>query len=344
LALGDVTGGERARALDCAGFLARYQGDYTAAAGLIGESLSIWRSLGDRNGIADALSNLGFVALYQGDTAAARARYEESLELNRALSNEQGRADCLSHLGTAAWYERDYDAARALHLESLTIWRALGDIEGIVYAQYHLGDVALAQGETIAAAQYFAESLTAAHKLAWPLGLVSALEGVARIAAEPRTTVTLAGFAAAGRRTVVLPLVRGREQLLAQRLQAARQALGEEEYAAAWAEGEGLATEEAVARSLAVLTAHELEVGQPVEPSSSHPADALTAREREVVRLIAEGRSNREIALALVVTVKTVEAHNTRILAKLGFTSRAQIAAWAVAEGLAPGPSRPPHS
>jgi DNA-binding CsgD family transcriptional regulator len=60
----------------------------------------------------------------------------------------------------------------------------------------------------------------------------------------------------------------------------------------------------------------------------------LTEREREVAALIAQGKSNREIAERLVVTVRTVEAHITRILDKLGFKSRTEIATWAVAKGL----------
>ena len=64
----------------------------------------------------------------------------------------------------------------------------------------------------------------------------------------------------------------------------------------------------------------------------------LTEREREVAVLIAQGKSNREIAEMLVVTVRTVEAHITRILDKLGFKSRTEIATWAVAKGLAQMP------
>ena len=77
--------------------------------------------------------------------------------------------------------------------------------------------------------------------------------------------------------------------------------------------------------------------------STSHPwrsrtlgrVGALTRREREVAALVAEGKSNRAIAGELVVSVRAVEAHMTRILAKLDFTSRAQIAVWAVDIGLA---------
>jgi DNA-binding CsgD family transcriptional regulator len=60
----------------------------------------------------------------------------------------------------------------------------------------------------------------------------------------------------------------------------------------------------------------------------------LTAREREVAALIAQGKSNREIAEILVVSERTVESHVTNVLARLGFTSRTQIAVWAVDAGL----------
>ena len=64
----------------------------------------------------------------------------------------------------------------------------------------------------------------------------------------------------------------------------------------------------------------------------------LTKRERDVVVAVAQGLSNQGIADELVVTIKTVEAHITYILSKLGFSSRAQIAAWAVDRGLALAP------
>jgi Response regulator containing a CheY-like receiver domain and an HTH DNA-binding domain len=62
--------------------------------------------------------------------------------------------------------------------------------------------------------------------------------------------------------------------------------------------------------------------------------EGLTSREREVAGLIAGGKSNREIAETLVLSNRTVEAHIGNILAKLSFSSRAQIAVWAVEKGL----------
>jgi DNA-binding CsgD family transcriptional regulator/Flp pilus assembly protein TadD len=61
----------------------------------------------------------------------------------------------------------------------------------------------------------------------------------------------------------------------------------------------------------------------------------LSERERQVAVLIAQGKSNREIAKTLLITVRTVEAHITRIFDKLGLKSRTEIAAWTVARGLA---------
>ena len=61
----------------------------------------------------------------------------------------------------------------------------------------------------------------------------------------------------------------------------------------------------------------------------------LTAREREVAALVAQGKTSREIADLLVVSERTAEGHVSNILGRLGFTSRAQIAAWVVERGLA---------
>ena len=62
--------------------------------------------------------------------------------------------------------------------------------------------------------------------------------------------------------------------------------------------------------------------------------EGLTPRERNVAALIAQGKSNKEIAEVLVLSNRTVEAHISNILSKLNFTSRAQIAVWAVEKGL----------
>jgi DNA-binding NarL/FixJ family response regulator len=78
---------------------------------------------------------------------------------------------------------------------------------------------------------------------------------------------------------------------------------------------------------------------KPVSPNhiAKAASGGLTEREREVVRLVARGKSNREIADALVVSKRTVETHINNILYKLNLTSRTQLVVWAVEKGLATG-------
>jgi DNA-binding NarL/FixJ family response regulator len=68
------------------------------------------------------------------------------------------------------------------------------------------------------------------------------------------------------------------------------------------------------------------------------PVEPLTRREREVARLLAQGATDREIAVTLSIAVGTAGVHVHNILGKLGVNSRWQAAEWAIANGLAPAP------
>ena len=98
--------------------------------------------------------------------------------------------------------------------------------------------------------------------------------------------------------------------------------LGEEAFTRLLEKGRAMTLEEAV--EFAMQTSESRPSAQP----QKEVLGGLTAREREAAVLIAQGKSNREIAEAMTVTVKTVEAYITRINRKLGFTSRVQIATW----------------
>jgi DNA-binding NarL/FixJ family response regulator len=114
---------------------------------------------------------------------------------------------------------------------------------------------------------------------------------------------------------------------------ATRRGLGEETFAAAWAEGRALSLDEAVAEALQAI---------PDPAASSAPGDrpvpadryGLTAREVEVLRLIADGRSNPGIAEALYISPRTAQTHVQNIFTKLGVGSRAEAVRLAVEAGL----------
>nr|MDQ3044354.1 response regulator transcription factor [Chloroflexota bacterium] len=111
----------------------------------------------------------------------------------------------------------------------------------------------------------------------------------------------------------------------------AREALGGTGYAAAWEAGRRLRPEEVDAEVARVLAAAEA-LPSPVPEADRH---GLTPRELEVVRLVAAGHSNREIADALFVSVPTVKRHLTNIMGKLGLPSRTALNTYAHTHGLA---------
>ena len=107
---------------------------------------------------------------------------------------------------------------------------------------------------------------------------------------------------------------------------AARAQLGEQAFATAWAEGRTMTLEQALAAE-----------GQSIRPTPTSPArptatypDGLTAREVEVLRLLAQGLTSAQIAEQLVTSVVTVNFHVRSIYSKLGVTSRAAAARYAV--------------
>ena len=243
----------RAQALNSAALLARYQADYAGAQAHIREGLAIHRQLGDPKGIADALSNLGYVTLQQGDAATARALYEESLALNRGLGNPQGVGDALTHLAQVAALQNEYDTANALDGESLAIFRQLGDQQGVAWVLHKLGKTAVQQGQAEAARRLFAESLALCQQLGHQWGLAIALEGFAGVAAasgQPEQAARLAGAASVISEAAGIPLSPVDQAWLEPWLKQAREALAPEVYAAAWAQGRALPTEQAARDAL----------------------------------------------------------------------------------------------
>jgi DNA-binding CsgD family transcriptional regulator len=128
-----------------------------------------------------------------------------------------------------------------------------------------------------------------------------------------------------------------------------RDRLGEDTFAAAWAEGREMRLEDAIASALATEPVGQINgdapprrAAAPLRASGSLPRpfghatpDGLTRREQEVAALLARGLTNREIANELTITERTAETHVCKILSKLKLSRRAQLTAWAVEHDLA---------
>ena len=337
-----VTGSKssaRSLALSAAGWMAIEQDDITAAHVLCQEGLEIVRAHGDAALEADLLSQLGHVARQQGDHSTAHRRYLESLALRRERGDHLGIAWSLRNLAHVARLRGEYDHACALYEESLTIGGKRAPRSEVAGTLGYLGNALLRRGDLDQAQLRFSESLMICREIGHRRRLAYALEGLAGVAAarsEWERTLRLAGAATALRELIGAPLWPAGLAALEHRIEPARAQLGPDHAAAAWAAGRALALDAALAEAL----------NEPEAPTADDPtglpgeavtvAHPLTQREVDVAHLIAQGRTNRQIAEALVISEGTAAVHVKHILNKLDLESRTQVAAWAIRNGLAP--------
>jgi predicted ATPase/DNA-binding CsgD family transcriptional regulator len=323
----------RARGLRALGHLAFLQGDYQAARSALDEGLRLARQADDRRGVADLLNGLGLVATYENAFEAARALFEQAVAANRDAAATAGEATNLNNLGRVAFYQGDFETARALQVESASLRRELGDDWGLSLSESDLADVALAEDYPDEAERLLLDSLGRWSELGSQWGVAYALEGLAGAAAARRQSaraVRLVATAATVRRSLGEPASPLRQAYLNGLLTDARLMLGSPAHAEAWAAGEASTLDETIA-----------DLPGPVAPASpltaaaeAAPSGRLSPREWEVARLVAQGMTNRQIAIALVISERTADAHVAKILAKLEFASRSQVAAWVVQQGI----------
>jgi predicted ATPase/DNA-binding CsgD family transcriptional regulator/tetratricopeptide (TPR) repeat protein len=320
----------RAKALVALTKLGMFLGSDEAAAHAA-ESVAVWTELGDAWRAADARLALGMVLHYQDDYERAAPLLEEVAAELDALGEPLRAAIARLNLGVAALEHGDGTRAEALLEDVLALFHRGGYQWAVPTTLLSLGQAAVNRGDAAAAAAYYAESLALAGNQE---DLVSALVKTANLAAGRRALVAtrLFGAAAALAETVGYPL-RPVEQVRCQDAAAgARAALGDATFEAAWAAGQTLTAEQAVAEAAAMLDA----MRAPAAPgAAAGNAFGLTPRERQVLRLLAEGHSNQVIADALFVSPRTVKNHVASILAKLGVGSRAAAVAHALRQGLA---------
>jgi len=163
----------RARILTRAAELAYRQSDYSATMSFAGESLAIFREVGDRQGIASALVKLGNAATEMGDYATASGYLEEALKTWRELEDKHGIARTLISSGWVALRSGKYGLAKARLIEALALSRDLGDTRNIAFELSGLGEVALRQHHYLRATQLVEESLELRKQLGnkWGVGV-----------------------------------------------------------------------------------------------------------------------------------------------------------------------------
>ncbi len=231
------------------GTVALDRGDYPRSTAFFDESLTLRRGLGDRWGIALALNNLGVVARARGNLAEAASLGEESLGLFRELEDAGGIAMVLSNLGKVAEEEGAYAEAAAFYGESLALYREVGERKSVALLACRLGGIARLQADHGRAAALYEESLRLHRELGDRLGISQDLEGMAALrtaSGSPESAVRLWAAAEALREQIGAPPEDVERAMYGPLVATAREALGEEAFANAWAEGRKLTPERAL--------------------------------------------------------------------------------------------------
>ncbi len=314
------------------GVTARLQGDYDEAERRLTEALSLCQANGDVALTSIMHLYLGDLAQNRGDAERARVHLEAAL----AYSVHTGGVDMTHALPGLALATRDLgDLARAGTIAESAIaqFRADGALGELAASLVCAGSIALLAGDANSALEAYRESLALAWRDGDRVACVAALEGLTAGAAgtEPETAARLFGAAAEMRARLGTPLPPSERVWYEPALKSARRTLGRDRFDTVWESGRRLPFADAVAEAL-TLVVEAAPPAAPIEPDKSH---GLTSREIDVLRLLVEGKSDREIAEILFVSRHTAANHVGSILSKLGVASRAAAAAWAVRHGLA---------
>jgi DNA-binding CsgD family transcriptional regulator len=276
---------------------------------------------------------------------AALTLYEEQLRIWREIGDDYRIARVLMVLGVAAYMQGDLARGRAAEHEAIAIFRTVGDRRREAFCLFHLAKFAAAERRWIEAARGFRESLCAFVEVRDASFVHDALVWLAAVAADfgrSDVAVRLLGatdeqLRCSGAQLLTLShATHDRTEALC------RQTLGEETFAAAHQVGRSLSQSEWVDLADEVVAA----ALDAAPPSSNHDAlvvSELTNREVDVLLLVAEGRTDREIAKALFVSIRTVNVHVAHILSKLDVPNRRNAVSRARELGLLSEVDAPPR-
>jgi predicted ATPase/DNA-binding CsgD family transcriptional regulator len=341
-----VAGGEvwTAVALNLLAEITVHTGRAAEAEALADEALALARSVGDRLAEGYALGTRAACVGLRGSLREAQQLAEAAIAVMREIDHQWGAARTLLGLGELDRLRGDPDGARRRYLEALPILREIDSRPETARCLAGLGRVAMEQGSVAQAREHLAESIRLSHSTGARIGVARGLEAFAALALiEDRAdrAIQLIAAAAALREAAHLPQLPGSRT---DGYFAAARPLGKPVIAQLWARGFNMTSEAAVAAALDSARQAGTGDGQhaaasvPGGPAAAAPMPPgrLTTREREIVALIAGGRSNKAIADELFISPATAARHVANILEKLGFTSRAQVAAWASAGSAGP--------
>jgi DNA-binding CsgD family transcriptional regulator len=308
-------------ALTLLGQLALLRGDPERAAGLMAEAVRIAHLTGVLYHVGWALHAAAECAEERGRFAEAEQLFRQALSFRQRLNIPFVAATTLRGLGRLAVQRGDPALAADFFDQARTLYEQTGAQAQLIACLTESGRLAVRTGDLSTARNQLRGSLRTARDLGRRGDVANALDGFAELAAAegaPRRARVLSGAAAGLRR---------RQGVVDQ---PGSPPSADDADDADAAEGAAMAIEEAVAFALAPEpgpAVGERGAGRRTVAVAAPPS-LLSAREHEVARLLAQGLTNRGVAERLFISPGTVARHVANILAKLGLSSRTQVAVW----------------
>jgi predicted ATPase/DNA-binding CsgD family transcriptional regulator len=310
------------------------EGRYEQARELLSQSLVLYQELGDQESISWVRyrqARLLFVS--QQDLPRARAMAEQSLAYFRQQDSAPLSVLPLGLLGLIRMEQGELQEARLLLEESLALGKQMGVETDTIELRLGLARLLAVQGDVTSARSLYREGLALLfeHNL-FKEQIAAGLEGLAIVEVtqnEPRYAARLWGAAETLREAIGAPMYPVCRASYERALAHARTQVGEQAFAAAWAQGRGMTAEQALAAQNPITELLPPVSISPAAPSSSPVPAELTRRELDVLRLLAEGLSNAQIATHLVISPRTVDGHLVSIYSKLHVSTRTAAARYA---------------
>jgi non-specific serine/threonine protein kinase len=339
-----VSPGIRAVALAVLSAIAHRQDNNARSATHAQEAFSLFIEIEDEEGAGHASYLLGIALYRQGDLDAAEQCYQQAVALLRTADDDVVAtlgnviaAEAVLGIAQIARDRGDLTRAASLYEETLQ-WQTLAGANwGAALSRYGYGTVTQAQGDVPRALALYRESMHYWRQIGDDGSVAVCLEGIASalcVAGAPAQAARLLGAAQALREAIDFPVPCNALASYGGLVRSVRDCLGDTTFREAWLAGLRLSGDEASAEASRSLSAF-VHVDLQALATGALSRPALTPREHEVLKLVAAGHADREIAEALFISRRTASEHVGNILQKLGARSRTDAAALAVRIGLA---------
>jgi non-specific serine/threonine protein kinase len=323
--------------LSALGSMGIYGGDLATADEHLHSGLALARRIDARpEQLVELLVSLGLLGYRRREDGLGRPQFEEALAVARQAGDALGMAIALGHLGRLALTEGDTARARATLAENVEVARTIGDMEQLGIALCGLASARIASSELDLARPLILEAAHTTRRLNWWYQ-VRVLDAVAEwLFGAGAVDEAVASLSAADRTRPDTEMNWDPDRVATRNglVERARKVLHRSAFEAAWGRGQTSSLAAVLERGLTSMEATVAQADVKVAPTARGRRD-LSPRELEVVALVADGRSDGEIAAELYISKKTASAHVAHIKNKLGVESRVEIAMAAIRLGIA---------